>query len=190
MDPRVERTRLHVLEVTRALLAAEGAEAVTFSSVSQAARVARQTLYRHWSTREQLIAEMLSTNRGYDHPLQIQETPADYLRAFLLNVRDLGNAPAVASATAQLMTHATTNPESAAALKVMRDDRMDSLRAGWGPLSEDDYAIIVGPALFQVLVMRKPMTDEFISTLVDEAVARRSDRESDIGVKQQDNPAA
>ncbi|QNK82047.1 TetR/AcrR family transcriptional regulator [Nakamurella sp. PAMC28650] len=173
MDPRVERTREHVLNSARILLDEQGADSVTFSSVGKAARVARQTLYRHWATREQLIADVLFASSIEGHPLPVGTTPEAHLRAFLEDARDYVNSPAIASAAALLMSHATTDRGSAETLRAMVDERMRSLRSGWGLLSEDDYALIVGPIMLQMLMLRRPVTDEFIASIVDEALARR-----------------
>lgn len=174
VDPRVERTREHVLNCARNLLDQQGAEGVTFSSVGKAARVARQTLYRHWTTREQLIADVLFVNRGDNHPLPVEATPQAHLLSFLRNARDHVNSPAIAGASTLLMSHATTDRASAETLRTLVADRMDSLRSGWGPLSEDEYAMIVGPMMVQMLMMRRPVTDEFLATIVSEAMARRA----------------
>ena len=174
MDPRVERTREHVLTCARALLAEYGADGVTFSSVGKAARVARQTLYRHWSTREQLIADVLIAASDLGRPIQAEKTPEAHLRTFLYKVRERITAPAIESATTLLMAHATSDPGSAITLKAMIEDRMAALRTGWGPLSEDEYALIVGPCMLQLLVLRRPLTDEFIEVVIAEAMDRRA----------------
>ena len=174
MDPRVERTREHVLSCARALLAEYGADGVTFSSVGKAARVARQTLYRHWATREQLIADVLVAASDLGRPVAPEKTPEAHLRAFLYNVRTRVTAPAIESATTLLMAHATTDPGSAVTLRAMIDDRMAALRTGWGQLTDDEYALIVGPCMLQLLVLRRPLTDDFIETVIAEAMARRS----------------
>jgi AcrR family transcriptional regulator len=173
MDPRVERTREHVLNSARILLDEQGADSVTFSSVGKAARVARQTLYRHWATREQLIADVLFASSVQGHPLPIGTTPDIHLRAFLEDARAYVNSPAIASAAALLMSHATTDQGSAETLRAMVEERMRSLQSGWGPISDEDYAMIVGPLMLQMLMLRKPVTDEFIASIVDEAMARR-----------------
>ena len=178
MDPRVERTREHVLACARALLAEYGADGVTFSSVGKAARVARQTLYRHWTTREQLIADVLVAASDLGKPTPAEHTPEEHLRTFLLTVRSRMNAPAIESATALLIAHATSDAGSATTLEAMIDDRRSALEVGWGSITPDEYALIVGPVILQMLVLRRPLTDEFIEDVVREAMARRARTES------------
>ncbi|SDO58063.1 DNA-binding transcriptional regulator, AcrR family [Nakamurella panacisegetis] len=173
MDPRVERTREHVLSCARTLLAESGADAVTFSNVGKRARVARQTLYRHWATREQLIADVLVAASDLGRETPAERTPEAHLRAFLYDFRARMAGPAIASATTLLMAHATTDPGSALTLRTMVDDRMAALRTGWGQFTEDEYALIMGPCVFQLLVLRRPLTDEFIESVIAEAITRR-----------------
>lgn len=60
-DPRVRRSRAAALTAARALLMREGIEAVTHLRVAEAAGLGRKTIYRHWSTREALLRDVLST---------------------------------------------------------------------------------------------------------------------------------
>ncbi|WP_229899233.1 TetR/AcrR family transcriptional regulator, partial [Streptomyces capoamus] len=54
-NPRVRRTRDRVLVVARELLADVGPTALTYSLLAERGKVTRQTLYRHWPTREALL---------------------------------------------------------------------------------------------------------------------------------------
>lgn len=56
VDPRIERTRVLLVDTAAALLTAHGPNAVTFDAVSGASRVARSTIYRHFADRPQLLA--------------------------------------------------------------------------------------------------------------------------------------
>ena len=55
VDPRVRRTRAAVLAAAAEVLASGGLGAFSLEAVAQRADVARSTLYRHWSDREQLL---------------------------------------------------------------------------------------------------------------------------------------
>jgi AcrR family transcriptional regulator len=54
-DPRVERTRVVVIEAATELLMADGPSAITHGNVAAAANVSRTTVYNHWPTREDLL---------------------------------------------------------------------------------------------------------------------------------------
>ena len=56
-DPRVERTRIHIREVVLAMMAR--GDDLTISSVAKEALVSRRTIYAHWGTIEDLVADSI-----------------------------------------------------------------------------------------------------------------------------------
>lgn len=56
VDPRRLRSRTRLLDAATKLLSAGGIEAVTIDAVTKASKVARTTLYRHFSSSTQLLA--------------------------------------------------------------------------------------------------------------------------------------
>lgn len=173
-DPRVERTRLHVLACARTVLEVQGPAGFTFSSVGKVAKVARQTLYRQWQNPEHLLADVMLQEWIRELPVPLQATPAVHLEAFLLHVRDQLSSPTVTGTLAMVMSHAAANTHCAAALSILTRDLMDSLGAGWGPMSEHEYTMMIGPIVFCMMVDRRPVTDEFIALIVRSTMARRS----------------
>ncbi|MEO9220988.1 MAG: helix-turn-helix domain-containing protein, partial [Mycobacteriaceae bacterium] len=64
----VRRTKARVLTAARELLPETGAAGLTYSLLAQRAGVTRQTLYRHWPSREQLLAELVLTGPEVGYP--------------------------------------------------------------------------------------------------------------------------
>lgn len=58
MDPRVARTRQAVLDTATELLVEGGPSALTMDAVVARSGVAKSTLYRHWETRDALVADV------------------------------------------------------------------------------------------------------------------------------------
>lgn len=56
MDPRISRTRKAVLDAATELLVEGGPGALTMDAVVARSGVAKSTLYRHWETRDALVA--------------------------------------------------------------------------------------------------------------------------------------
>lgn len=56
MDPRIERTRRAVIDAATDLLVEGGPAALTMDAVVARSGVAKSTLYRHWETRDALVA--------------------------------------------------------------------------------------------------------------------------------------
>lgn len=68
-DPRITQTRARVLEATADLLVQRGFAITSIEAIAAASGVAKSTIYRHWSTREQLCID------AYRSVVQPQETP-------------------------------------------------------------------------------------------------------------------
>jgi TetR/AcrR family transcriptional regulator, regulator of autoinduction and epiphytic fitness len=60
-DPRIERSRMVILEAAVEELAAEGYGGVTVESVAARAGVGKSTIYRHWRDKLDLIADAFET---------------------------------------------------------------------------------------------------------------------------------
>ena len=58
MSARVERTHAAVMEAATALLSEGGPSAVTIDGVVARSGVAKSTVYRHWATRDELVADV------------------------------------------------------------------------------------------------------------------------------------
>lgn len=68
MDPRIERTRHAVRHATLDVLGERGYAAFTVEAVAEVARVAKSTIYRHWPTKLDLIADALETLNEQPRP--------------------------------------------------------------------------------------------------------------------------
>lgn len=71
MDPRVARTHEAVMATATELLVEGGPQALTMDAVVARSGVAKSTIYRHWETRDALVAAV------FDHCAPSLELPAD-----------------------------------------------------------------------------------------------------------------
>ncbi|GAA1914196.1 TetR/AcrR family transcriptional regulator [Streptantibioticus ferralitis] len=169
MDPRIDRTRRHVLAAARRILLERGADAVTFSAVAREAHVTRNTLYRHWATPEQLLVDL--TLRYYledqqEHGGAGPHEPATSVGDFLHAVRDNLRAPGTIEALTALAAQAERSPGSEQALRQVAELRQKALSTATGPLSDAAFARIVGPLFYQALIARRPVDDAFLAELI------------------------
>lgn len=175
MDPRIGRTKQHVLKCAQELLVESGADGVTFTAVSQRARVSRNTLYRHWTTREQLLVDVALQNYlGEDSARAPSASLEDFLKAVRANLQ----SPGTAAALINLMARAEYDPTSKHVLRQVAETRQRDLAASAGELTDLEFARIVGPVFFQALVARRPVDDAFIADLA--AAATRDSSLSDL----------
>ncbi|AWB86789.1 TetR/AcrR family transcriptional regulator [Mycetocola zhujimingii] len=60
-DPRFQRSREAILDAARHLLVTAGPSAVTHARIAEHAGIGRATVYRHWPTSAELLAEAMTT---------------------------------------------------------------------------------------------------------------------------------
>lgn len=169
-NPRARRTHDHVLCVARQILNEAGPRALSFSNLGDRASVTRQTLYRHWPTRELLLAEIVTTGPDVGYPTPGEDARA-VTTAFLTSLRDgLTDPPSVASLLA-VAAEAGRDPTAANALATISDDRRAALNALLGPagveVDENEFARLVGPVVYRLLHARKPVPEALIADIVD-----------------------
>ena len=169
-DPRIERTRTHVLTTARQLLG-ELREPLTFTNLAAAAQVSRRTLYVHFGTVEKVISEALSigdVDASFD-PAGL--TLRERLEEFLTHVRSLMSTPVTRVAMATLVNRAVHDETAAAELRAVNDAHLAQFRELVGPISADDYANLVGPIVYSQWVTNKPASEALLRDLVERGVS-------------------
>jgi len=179
-DPRVTRTRAHVIEATIALIGEEGPESVTHQRVAQRARVSRATLYRHWPQPEDLVFEALArivSDWRFAGPGRL----GDALIAEIDRRRPELNQPLVRMAFNAVTSRAPRDPAAAALrdrlVASVADGLRDSIAAATArgelrPGLDADVltAQIMGPMVWRSFVSGETVTRGFIERIVREAL--------------------
>jgi AcrR family transcriptional regulator len=168
-NPRVQRTRRHILAVARDLLPEVGPTGLSYSVLAGRAGVTRQTLYRHWPSRAALLVDLILAGPGGGYP-EPGSDPRQVLTAWLTSLRqgmdDLASRTAVLAVTAQ----ADYDPDCAEALVRIRDDRLAALNGLLAPsgrqVAAGEYTLLYGPVLSRLFFDRGEATDEFIELVV------------------------
>lgn len=166
-DPRIERTRIHVLTVTRRMLSERTGEPLTFSRLADEAQVSRRTLYTHWGSIERVIGEAvaLHTAEFSIDPEGLQ--PREILRLLLEATRDRLTDPVTHLALTSLVAQASTDDTAAEVLAAMSTERLDEYNDLLGEITNAQYSQIVGPLFFNSIVLGDEITDDFIDTQVE-----------------------
>lgn len=163
-DPRIERTRQHVVACAREMLVAEGVQAINFSTLSRRAQVSRSTLYQHWATIEQVLIEV--TLRYYlDRMGNAGPAPAS-TAAFLRRLGDNLRTPETREVLTALIAQAQRNSTSAQVLQQSARLGQQALEFATGPLTDAQVAQIVGPMFYQVVIACRPLDDVFVEELI------------------------
>lgn len=168
IDPRIERTRLHVVGIVRDLLADGPPGKLNFSIVSEAARVSRRTLYTHWGDIEHLIGDAV--------PVPESPTEADLdltllseverLRVFLVATRDSISDPIALIALGSLLGLSGQDQSAAETLAAMNVNQIANFCERVAPIDEDRYIELVGPIIFAELMLGRSISDETLDNLV------------------------
>lgn len=88
VDPRVERSRRIICEAALEELAEAGYGGFTIESVAARANVGRSTVYRHWTSKLNLITDALETLNKQPIPDVNSDTPHEQLEALLRHLTD------------------------------------------------------------------------------------------------------
>ncbi|MFJ5985375.1 TetR/AcrR family transcriptional regulator [Lentzea sp. NPDC092896] len=162
--PRSEEARAAILHAVDDLLVELGYSAVTLKGIAERAGVSRQTVYRWWSTKAEILLEASAADARQELEVPAHEDPADDLAAYLgalitfLTTSDAGIAYRALVGEAQhdpavseLLRGSDPIGESAAAV-IDRALPGDSLL----PSMPEATAQLVGPVFFWILCGRDP----------------------------------
>lgn len=195
-DPRVVRSRAKVMRAAVDVLREQGPAALTVDEVIRRSGVARMTVYRHWSSRDDLLRDAFGALLGGS---PADETPgphgirpggvagrprtppnaADRLTAAVVTLgRELASADWV-DALPALLDHTWRHPEQADVRTAFTDSRRARIAdplAGCrsegllaGDLDEDvAVAQLLGPLLYRRLFTDEPITYLFCVALVED----------------------
>lgn len=160
--PRSEEARTAVLRAVDDLLVDEGYAAMTMKGIAERAGVGRQTVYRWWSTKAEILLEASAADAAGELAVEPRDTVVEDVEAFLTAVVRFLTESDAGLAYRALIGEAQHDPK-VAALIAGADPLGDAARAvidrnrGAGRLRADlDPAIaaaeLVGPLVFRILV--------------------------------------
>jgi len=180
-SPRVERSKAVILEATLALLAEEGVGGLTVDAVAARAGVGKATVYRHWSSRADLIVDAVSSLVTDDEAIDRGSLRED-LRAAYERIGAVCSTGTLAQVMPTLAEAAGRDPELAtvhrdfvarrrrylvAALE--RAAERGELRPGLDPDIAAD--LVAGPMFYKKLVHHQCPDAAYAATLLDLVMA-------------------
>lgn len=179
--PRSEESRTAVLRATSQLLREVGLRAMTTEEIASRSGASKATIYKWWPNKyavafDAFLSEMMAESRDPD----TGSARAD-LTAVVRGLLHFYTGPS-GRVFAQLVGEAQSDPFVAAELRTnLVDSRRELVATIWargvarGELRGDvdtDAAIdlVIGPALYRLMIGHAPMTDAAADALVDAAV--------------------
>ncbi|MBP0448382.1 TetR/AcrR family transcriptional regulator [Kitasatospora sp. RG8] len=184
---RSEAARLAVLNAADDLLVEHGFEGLTIEGIAAAAGVAKQTIYRWWKSKVDILFDnlVLDAETALAWPEAAADGPAGrsgpaqvraYVHGFAVF---LGEAPAGRVLQA-LLGHAQLDARTAELLHTgfldgLRSRDVAQTRAALG-CSEDEAAVLLdvllAPLYHRALVLRRPLDTAFVDALLDQHLPR------------------
>jgi AcrR family transcriptional regulator len=175
---RSERARLAVLEAADDLLVERGFAAVTMEGIAARAGVAKQTVYRWWNTKTDVLMDAFLQDLTEELAPPDSGDLATDLRAYLRQLARFLRESDAGAVFRALIAQAQHDPGFAQRFRdhyldeQRRRDQLPLTRArGRGELptelnlaAETDQ--LVGPLYYRILVTDDPVDDEFVDGLV------------------------
>ncbi|MDQ3147760.1 MAG: TetR/AcrR family transcriptional regulator [Actinomycetota bacterium] len=183
-DPRVTRTRAHVLAVAGELIAEEGREGFSIDAVARRSGVARTTVYRHWPELGDLILDTFRAMVGASPPPADTGSVRGDLAALYTSLA-VGFAESCAGRALPSMLDMTRRDESLqpvhrAFVAERRQPSLDAIGRGVArgelPPGVDAERLVdrlAGPVFYRLLVVQEAYTAGDVERLVDDVLAGR-----------------
>lgn len=162
-DPRVVRTRAHVIGIALKLVSED--RELSFASLAAAARVSRKTLYSHFSSLTGLVSVLIQEAAfGGFHTTGLTGRP--------LILQVVGEIAAHLQGPVRpligMLFEAAQHDPAARELLVELEVGMHQLLADAGmPLTEPEYAVVVGALTYDSLTRGGPIPDPLVDYLVE-----------------------
>ena len=179
--PRSEASRTAVLRATSELLHEVGLRAMTTEEIANRSGASKATIYKWWPNKhavaiDAFLSEMMAESRDPD-----TGSAREDLAAVVRGLLHFYTGPS-GRVFAQLVGEAQADPLIQQELRTnLVDSRRELFRAIWdrgvdrGELRGDvdpDAALdlVIGPALYRLMIGHAPLTDEAAEALVDAAI--------------------
>jgi len=108
--PRSEASRQAILTAAVELVAEQGYAALSIEGIAARSGTGKQTIYRWWPTKADVVLEALATKADLHVPIPDTGSYRDDLRAFLATTLAMGAQPRVPEVLRSLMAHAQLDP--------------------------------------------------------------------------------
>lgn len=179
--PRSEEAHRAALDTTVELLLEAGVEGVNLEEVAARSGVAKSTLYRHFGSREVLIAKAARCC-VVEHPTPDTGSLADDLRYLFGRFADTPEERRVADLLPLLIDAAKRDPEMGELVSSVLAERKRPIRTVIqlaqlrGEISADldldtALAMVIGPFTYRRLVEQREATPAFIEAVLTGAIA-------------------
>jgi AcrR family transcriptional regulator len=178
--PRSEQAHRAAIEATVEVLLESGVDGVTLEEVAARSGVAKSTLYRHFGSKEQLVATA-AQGCVTEHPTPDTGNLADDLEFLFLRYQETDEKQRFPQLLPMLIDAGNRDPQMQAVVDAVLEERRRPMRTVLqlaqlrGEIARDldldtAMAMILGPITYRRLVERREVTREFKATVVRGAI--------------------
>jgi AcrR family transcriptional regulator len=168
--PRSEEARVAILHAVDDLVVEVGYGAVSMKGIAERAGVSRQTVYRWWSTKAEVLLEASAADARHELAVPVHDDPIDDLAAYLDALIEFLTASAAGSAYRALVGEA------------QHDKAVGELLRGNDPLGESAAAVIARALPGETLAIPMPRaTAHLIGPVFYWLLSGRDPRDLDVG---------
>ncbi len=179
---RTSKSREKLLSAATELLVESGPRAVTVDAVADASGVAKSTLYRHWSSRDEMLVDVVRCNLPDDSEPDLSIGFEAALHAYVAGAADTLGDPQWSRILPALLSLRTSMPELAAMVEADRAAKSGALVAivelgiseGALPPSvdaEDVASLMFGPLVLAAITDDHDRVRHLATYVVDRFIA-------------------
>ena len=172
--PRDPRRGRAILEAARAVLAERGFTGASMEAIAQTAGVGKDTLYRRWDSKEQLVQQLLTVLADEGIPSRpTDDDPRIGLFLLLQDIVRLNTESDFGAVVAGVVGESARNPKMAsgfhafwAGRRRVASDYVSQIVGADAPDVERIVDQVVGPIYYRLLLSGDTITDEYLWDLV------------------------
>ena len=180
-DPRVERTRLAVVDAGMAVLLEQGPDGINHAAIAAAAGVSRTTLYKYWPTRAKLLLEILAAFDPHPPLASTGELRTDLIHLVgevRVSMSDPTHCRVFSSMIAQAQWDDDVNEAQTSlraiplrGLSALLDAATERGEIVEGVVPMEAAARLIGPLMFAAFLAREEMLTVDVESIVDDWLA-------------------
>ena len=170
--PRDPRRGRAILDAARAVLAERGFTGASMDAIARSAGVGKDTLYRRWDSKEQLVQHLLTKIADEGIPQRPpDDDPRIGLFLFLQDIVRLNTESDFGAIVAGVVGESARNPELASVFQAFWADRrrfasdyVGAIIGADAPAHKIERIVdqVVGPIYYRLLLSGDTITDEYL----------------------------
>lgn len=181
-SPRAARSREKLVRAATDLLVESGTRAVTVDAVAERSGVAKSTLYRHWSSRDEMLTDVVRCSVPDLHAPDLGRGFAVALRQYIHDAANTLGDPEWSRIIPAMMSLRTTMPDLAAVVERDQSSKADVLESILdrgveegvvppGADTDDAAHLLFGPLVFAAIMGDHERLDRLADVVVDRFIA-------------------